>query len=153
MPDIVLAMAITRTNLTAPLADLQLETPNYCRVVSQGPGNRTWRTTWVESPFAHGAYPTAMVMDKMIMPLTLRVVGADQSQLGSRIDELYEAFQQFKYEIVTTMDSIASRRWTCWAADIDPGEGGTFNSALLRARYQEITFQIPRHPIPVQGRA
>lgn len=149
MPDLGVDVAITRDELS--LADLQLETPGYCRVVEHGPGSLSWRTTWVESPFAHGKYPTANVKDLVRMPLKVRIEGTTQSELGLRIDELYEAFSQFTYELVVGLDAVSFHRWTCWAADITPGDAGVFNKAFLHHKWQEITLDIPRHPIPVQG--
>ncbi len=145
---IPVSVLVTRDELA--LADLQLETPGYCRVVEHGPGTLQWRTTWVESPFAHGKYPTASVKELVKMPLRVRILGTTQAEMSSRLDELYEAFSQFTYEIAVSLDGTV-HRWTCWTADITPGESGVFNKVFLHHAWQDVVLDIPRHPIAITG--
>lgn len=148
-PDLGVDVAITRDSLA--LADLQLQTAGTCDVVEHGPGGITWRQTWTTSPHAHGAYLTASVKEMVRMPLKLRVFGENQSILGERIDELVDGFSQFSYELVVGLDAISFHRWRCGPADISYN-GGTFDSDLLRAGYIEIVLDIPRHPVPIEGK-
>ncbi len=148
MPLITVSALVTRTELA--LAALQLETPNYCRVVEHGPGTLQFRTTWVESPFAHGKYPTASVKELTRMPLRVRILGTTQAELSTRLDELYDCFSQFTYELTVSLNGTV-HKWTCWSADITPGESGVFNKVFLHNFWQDVVLDIPRHPIPITG--
>lgn len=147
---LLLSCRIKRTSLS--LADLELETEEYCRVVKFGPGVPTWEKTYVRSPFAHGSYPTGMKRTLVQTPLTVRLYGTNASELGYRSDELFEAVSQFTFEMVFVIDSIATRRWQCYAADtFTLGEAGSFDKTFLHHHWQDVALDIPRKPVPLQG--
>jgi hypothetical protein len=149
MADLIVSCIVKRTSLA--LADLELETPGYCRVVTAGPGSRTIDATWVTSPHVQGSYPTSQKLANVTRPLVVRLQATNASDLGARTDELYQAFGQFTYELDLELNASAMRRWTCYMADITPGDSGTFQSQLLRNHYQEFRIDIPSHPIPLEG--
>lgn len=147
---LLISCVVKRTSLA--LSDLQLETTNYCKVVKFGPGIPAWEKTYVRSPFAHGAYPTAMKRSIVQMPLTVRLYATDASILGQRTDELFQAVSQFTFQMEFTYDSIATRRWQCYAADtFTIGDAGSFDKTFLHHHWQEIALDIPRQPVPLQG--
>lgn len=149
MPDITVSVIIKRTELG--FVDLELEESNASRVVSLGPGQRTMRSSWSQSPHASGEYPTAQVIENQRAVIKVRLQGPNELTLNARIKALYEAVGQFSYEIHVNLDGSGPMVWQCYSADVEVGEGGVLEQAFYLEYYQNVTLNIPRLPIPSTG--
>lgn len=151
MPDVSLSVTVTRTHLSLPV--LQLEDPGVYRVMDDtlGPGSFSWRKQTVESPYVHGRTVVNAVKDVQIAPLGVLVYGSTQALLHTRMGALARAFEQWDYTMTVTIDGTVVGQWTCEAADYAVGGDGAFAGKSMLSKVQPMTFQIPRHPVPLQG--
>lgn len=131
------------------LGDLNITPPAY-NIVSFGPGATAFRRQTVQSQYAEGEALTHAVKDIMTSVLVVRVRGNTPAQQRSRLVALTRAFEQLAYELEIVIDGQVSR-YACQAADWAVGADGIYNKFLLMARQEEVAFNIPRQPTPVEG--
>lgn len=142
------ALTVTGRVLGSP--DFLLSPAAGYTIVSVGPGVRSWLPNAVESPFMHGRVLVSRRLEQGSVPLVVRVSGSTVSQVDTRTAALVEVLEQFSFTLEVTVDGVASQ-WACEGADSSPGEGGSFDDVLLGNYMQVVSFQIPRHPIPLAG--
>lgn len=149
MSNLNLTIAVTRTLLA--LDPLYLDgTGNGYEIFKLGPGSTSWRKEVVESPYTHGNTLVSAVKDIQNAPLGVRVRGSSAAQLDSRLDTLLDAFSQFSYYLSVVIDG-ETKVWLCEPADWSVGEDGEFNKFHLMAKIYEVSFDIPRQPVPTSG--
>jgi hypothetical protein len=142
------ALTVTGRVLGSP--DFLLAPDAGYTIVSVGPGVRSWQANTVESPFMHGRVLVSRRLEQGSVPLVVRVSGVTVSQVATRTAALVAALEQFSFTLEVTVDGVVSQ-WACEGADSSPGDGGSFDDVLLGNYMQLMTFQIPRHPIPLAG--
>lgn len=150
MANLTLSVLVARAELS--LSDLQLSDPsNGYEVFGVGPGALSWRRESVRSPYINGETLVGAVKDVMSASLGVRIRASSAATLDSRLDTVLDAFGQFTYNVTVVIDGV-SRTWKCEPADysVSEGEGG-FNKFNLMNKYHEVSFSIPRQPIPVSG--
>lgn len=141
---------VDRTGLG--LAPLQLwDPPRF--VVPEGGfifGTPADRRTTVESPIVDGTYQTAAVRGHQMSTVSVHVAADTGALLGAAVTELVQAFSQFTYRLDWNLDGLIGA-WRCDRAWPVFGPGGTPDEFWLSFFQQPVTFQIPRHPIPLLG--
>ena len=143
-------LAITATVIVPDDDDFEITPANGYVIVAAGPGPRAWIRNTVAGPFTHGRYLVSRTLEQGEAPLTVRVVGADVTQVALRMALLVSALEQFTFTLRLTIDGEVSE-WACEGADSVPGDGGALDDELLGNYQQLVTFRIPRHPIPLVG--
>lgn len=143
--DLTISATISRTSG----GNLVIDSDGIYRVVSFGPGARSWRRDRATSPSVAGGQLVNAVLDVQVRPLVVRVYGATAAELNTRTGALVDALSQFSYTLTVTIDG------TTWAYACEPADGGPVNGELdkfeLLSRQQTYAFQIPGSPIPTTG--
>jgi hypothetical protein len=149
MADLAVDGSVTRTELA--LADLDLQQSGVYEILpGTGPGAMVWRREVARSPMVHGEVLVGAVKDVEIAQLRIRVTGTTASQLWSRVGDLTAAFEQFQYDLSLVIGGVTFT-WVCQCADWTSGDGGEFQKFHLMSHQTDVTFQIPRHPVPTAG--
>lgn len=148
MPDLVIAASVTRPELGG--GDLAISEDNGYEIVSWSPGQTVWRRQTARSNYTHGETLVGAVKDSMRSLLLVRVGGATDAQMWSRIDALTAAFEQFSYQLTVTINGQVSTV-RCEPADWTVGDSDSVQKYPLMARLQEVSLIVPRSPIPVAG--
>lgn len=81
----------------------------------------------------------------------IRAHSATIAGLWTNLATLRAAFSQESFSIAGTIDGSAFSWVDCSPADIEYGDGGTWQKYHLMSKYQEVTFIIPSSPIPGSG--
>lgn len=141
-----LSVQITRTELGFGV--LQINQDGIYKIIRDkfGPGEKTFRRKTTDSPWIAGRGLVAAVPDQMNATIGVRVLATNTADLHTRIRTLIEAFEQFSYQIIATIDGVTISDWTCEAADWTIGDGGQIQPFHIGAYQQEITFQVPHFP-------
>jgi hypothetical protein len=147
--DLVVSCSLTRTSLTLPA--LQLQAPGAYRVVSAGPGSRTWRRNRVAGLYTDGAVLVTAVKDMSVAPLVVRCEATSAAQLDVNVAALLRAVEQLSYSLTLVIDGV-SRTWACEPADYAPVEE-EYDKLRLMQFQQVYRLQIPRQPVPSAGTA
>lgn len=149
MVDLVVSCLLTRAELGLPA--LQVQAPGTYRVVSAGPGARTWRRNRVAGLYTAGAVLVTAVKDMSVAPLVVRCEATSAAQLDANVAALVRAVEQLTYSLTLVIDGV-SRTWACEPADYAP-VGEEYDKLRLMQHQQDYRFQIPRQPVPSAGTA
>lgn len=128
--------------------DVEIHDPDNGLVVAANLslGERNLRRGEIESPFVPGTYYSYEIEDQGNLTIGVRVSGESTSQVADRISAVKDAFSLPEYELHMTIDGM-TMAWTCYPAD--------FSMSAQRehwhARVVTIAFDVPRHPIPIEG--
>lgn len=153
MPEILVAVSVTRDELSLPdleLNDTLNDGPFRVIRAGLGPGPSTVRLGKTSSEVVDGDFIYAYSLETVVMPLAIRVTGEDASEVNSNIELLVAAFRQLSYQLTFSVEG-APFSYICQPAQISYGAEGVIQEFHMKARQQEVRFQIPRHPSPVAG--
>lgn len=133
------------------LDTVDLEDPGTYRIVRCNPGGIVWVREEATSRWTHGRVLTNARKDIATLELAVRVYGSTASLLNERLTTLLRCFEQFRYRVEITLDTV-EYRWWCQPADYAL-EGGDFDKFALQAspHQQVVVFAVPRDPIPDAG--
>ena len=136
---------ITRTWLSLSDLTIAASAGYYIQRDGFGPGETSFRRSEAESIYVNGKYMTHAVKDQQTSTLKIRVVGATQTELYSRMDTLAKAMEQFSFTLdITIGDKTFS--YECDAADYAIGDGGQVQDIWARSSTQMMTFDVPHKP-------
>lgn len=147
LPDLVVDGSVTRQLVPGgPLAALDLQDGTNYEFISVSPGDKSWRRESATSPFTHGRTLIGATLDVELAEVMIRVKGTSMSHLDSNLAALLRAFEQFAYALTIVIDGV-TWTWQCEPADYTL----QLSKFHMMARIHEVTFTVPRNPIPTAG--
>lgn len=147
----VRSLLVSRTDLALPPLELWQPGKYVITDDSFGPGQQTYRRTFVDSPWVAGRFLTAAVKDVQIVPAVIQVQAPDEAALTANIKELIDAVTQFSFTMTSTQHGLGVQAWRCERADYAIGAAGVIVDFDLIFNEQPVALSIPRSPINVSG--
>lgn len=130
--------------------DLLLNDDGVYKIVSAGPGGKSWRRITAEGRYQHGRALIGAVLEQTTAPLVIRVYGDTWSHVSNRAQVLIDAFSQRSYLLTIEIDGVESQ-WRCEPATINIVGGDNWQKFHAMAGLQEYQISVPRDPVPVKG--
>lgn len=148
MPDLVVSITVTPPTL-------QLQNPGTYRVVEFGPGDTAQRRQVATSSFTDGEALVNSLKQAVKAHLKVRVYGTSESDVGTKLAALTAAFDQFAYVLAYSLNtsggSAMTGSWNCEPADWSVGKAGMLDNYELMSFVQDVSFSVPRSPLPGSG--
>lgn len=145
MADISLSVQIDRSSLA--LAALEINDLVTYRVAPQFlGGNINYNRVEASSVFMDSSVTIFRTLPKVQEQIQIEVLGSSQAALQTNIGTLIQAFSQNSFTMTITLGGQVWQ-YLCEAADRQM----TWSGPRFIARQVQITFMMPRHPIPLQG--
>ena len=143
MPDLSLAVALTRTLLGLPDLDLNDHLNYYLSANALG-AQQTFNRNQVASPFLDGAVTTFRTRAVVQQPVAVEVLGADHAEVTANVRALLDAACQDSYRLNVSVNGVA-HAWACEAADYQVD----WSAARLVACQALVSLSIPMQPEPL----
>jgi hypothetical protein len=137
--------AVTRTSLGLPALDIN-DNSNYIVSAEIMGGTVTRERKSVSSPYVHGDIPVHSRKTSVTEPFAVYVMGESQSELQQNLVVLIDAFSQFQYNILLSVDGT-EYLYLCEAAEYQI----EWEHAHWHAQKVVVRFNVPRNPIAVTG--
>ena len=146
MPDLTLGFTVSRTVLGLGTLNINDHT-NYYIVPGTWGATKQYDRTQVGSKYVDGKITTHRVLEMVTEPLMVEVLGSTNAAMWVNLRALVTAMSQDNFQITTNFNGDTSV-WQCEAADL---QGITFTGPRVKAKQLQVTFSVPRQPIPVSG--
>lgn len=118
-------------------------------------GGKIRRNTAIDSEGTDGAVLLGSTLDMVPAGLVVILFGdpATREALRSEIANEGEsgAFDQFTYTIDIVISGVVERSYTCWPADVTPGDDGALNEFTEMADREFLTLKFMRQPHALTG--
>jgi hypothetical protein len=145
VPDLALSVVITRTALALPPLELNDHIAYYVGPTFMG-GSLAWSRTQIGSPWLDGMVTVHRSRQMVTEPVQLEVLGGDQAELDANMLAAVRAFSQSDFQLIVTLQGEA-RTYECEAAD----QTLLWTGPRAIAGQMQVTFQVPRQPVPSAG--
>lgn len=145
MPDISLAVTLSRTLLSLPALNLNDYT-NYYFAGQNTPGAVSWVRNQVSSPYVDDDFTVSRRRGKVMESLLVEVLGSTQTALRDNLAALVNAVVQDTF-ILTVSFAGVSYAWACESADYQV----IWSGPRMVARQVQMALTIPRSPVPSAG--
>lgn len=147
MPDLDLAVAVTRTQLG--LSELNIcDHLNYYIAATQFlGGTMSWTKNQITSPYTDGAFTVNRTRGQVTEPVTVEVLGETDTDLQTNLATLINAFSQDSFVLLIGIGA-ANYQYQCEAADVQLARW-TVSGMLFKQ--QQVVFQVPRQPVAILG--
>lgn len=145
MPNISLSVSITRTGLG--LVDLEINDHIHSYITPSFMGaDSPWNRTAVTSPWLDGDVTVNRTRQKVTEPLQLEVLGGSLAEMDANAQALLEAFDQSDFHLIVDIGG-QTHTYECEAAD----RTVLWTGPRMVEGQLQITFQVPRQPVPLVG--
>jgi len=143
MPDLDLAVQISRDALGLEILDLNDHISFYCAASFLG-GAEQWNRTKVASVFLDGDVTVFRTRGSVREPVVIEVRGGDAAEVYANTCALVAAFSQDSYALVARFGG-ALFTFDCEAADYTV----VFTGPRWTALALQVSFNVPRKPTAV----
>ncbi len=143
MANLTLPITVSRTELSLSPLSISAANGYYVKKDGIGKGDVKYRRITADSPFVRGRVPVHIVPDVITLNPTIRVNASTIADFDNKLTTLTNAFTQFQYTVVYNLSGSLNSSFLCETADYTIGNGGNYDSNMLRSFVQEVTFQIP----------
>ena len=141
-----MTVSVTRTQLGLPVLQINDHNAYYISQSFLG-GQMSWTRNQVTSPYLDGAVTVNRTRGMVTEQVVVEVLGGpSQALLQANVATLLAAFSQDSY-LLTVIIATTSYEYLCEAADYQIAWTGP----RFFAKQAQVTFSMPRQPIPVVG--
>ena len=140
-----MSVTVTRTQLgLSPLA-INDHISYYVADTFMG-GQVSWTRNQVTSPFVDGAVTVNRTRSMVTEQVVIEVLGGTQALIQANAATLISAFLQDSFLLTITV-ATTTYQYLCEASDFQV----TWTGPRFFAKQAQVTFSMPRQPIPVIG--
>ena len=154
MADFPISVAVTRTELS--LTDLDLNDGVNFSTFGMGPGTRARRNVYNTSGNVTGATLNNSVLDLIVRPLIVRVLGTSGATFDANVQALVDAFEQSSFQLKETKNGTLTTYDCLTCPSIGPADptGSATDEwdrdQLIRHRHL-YRLAVPTQPQPSTG--